>query len=284
MTLDQILVEAYQQGHTYNAIFGAILGAVASVAGAALSSRKKKESTYTDATTTSTVNFKQLAKDAAKAGFNPLTALRSGAIGGYVTTHTKGENVTTSSGGGGVGAGIADAVAGIAPMFGNSAARADPIKTKSMTSGAVSSTVAGQVFTGGRPTGRTGSVVVAPRQTTVSSPVTRSQPSISGARLAPYLEDGKLTNTDVGKQFDWWESDPSRVDGAQYEDAYGEFIGGALGIVPFFQDAWHNAKRGKVYASDAWQRQKIASNYRTMAKRPVVDNRRPPPAGYRYAN
>lgn len=179
MTLDQILAEAYQNGHQFHAIFGAIIGGIASVASAALGSRKRSESTTTDQTSTSTVDFKKMVADATAAGFNPLTAMRSGAIGGYVTTRTKGKNVTTGSGGGGIGAGIADAVAGIAPMFGSSAARTDPIKTKSKTSGAISSTVAGQVFAGSRATGRTGSVVVAPRQTTVRSPVT-SRPPIPG--------------------------------------------------------------------------------------------------------
>jgi len=179
MTLDQILFEAYQNGQTYHAIFGAIIGGIASVASAALGSRKQK--TSTDSVSTSTVDFQKLAADAQAAGFNPLTALRSGAIGGYVTTRTKG-NSTTSGGGGGIGAGIADAVAGLAPMFGNSMARNDPISLKSKTSGAVSSTVAGQVFAGTR---RAGSVVVAPRQTTVTSPVTSYEQAekLNGIRM-----------------------------------------------------------------------------------------------------
>lgn len=293
MQVHDLIAEAYQNGHVYHGFINALIGAGASILGGLFGRKKAKpqvQETITDQTSTSSssVDFAKMSADAQAAGFNPLTAIRSGAIGGYVTstTRTQGKNVTTTTGGGGgepnafgvIADGIGQMAAG--GLFGSfNTPKNDPIKVRNKSTGEIRSVVGAQLGS----TRRAGSVVVAPRQTTVRSPVTRTRPATT-TRLAPYLEDGKLTNTDVGKQFDWWESDPSRVDGAQYEDAYGEFIGGALGIVPFFQDAWHNAKRGKAYASDAWQRQKIASNYRTMAKRPVVDNRRPPPAGYRYAD
>lgn len=173
MTLDQILVEAYQNG---DVVFG-FWNAVAAIGGGLISgifgSKKKK----TESTSTSRVNFKQLASDAQAAGFNPLTALRSGAIGGYVTTKSTGSE---SGGGPSVGAAIGDAIAGAGQMgLFSTTPKYDPIKVRSMTSGRVSTTVAGQIFAG---SSRAGSVVVAPRQTTVASPVTRTQPAMARSK------------------------------------------------------------------------------------------------------
>lgn len=272
MTLDQILIESYQAGNMYHGWISAAIGAAGSIIGGLFGSKKKKE----ESTSVSTVDYKAMADAAIKGGFNPLTAIRNGGTGGFVTTHTKG---TSSGGGGSIGAGIADAAAQIAPLFGSIGRKTDPIKLKDKTTGAISPLVSAQLRGSTR---QAGSVVVAPRQTTRSSPVTRSTPSTK-TRLAPYLEDGKLTNTDVGKQTTWWESDPNRVDGAQYEDAYGEFFGGALGSIPLVQDTIHNAKRGYNALDEYIKLQTLAANYRVASRRPF--NPRPlPPKGYRYAN
>ncbi|CAH0343308.1 hypothetical protein [Rhizobium sp. CECT 9324] len=286
MTLQEVLLESYYSGNVYQGWIGAAIGAAGSIIGGLFGSKKKKEETITDQTTTSesSVDYQAMADKAAAAGFNPLTAIRNGGTGGFVTTQTRtqGKNVTTTSGGGAsIGAGIADAGAQIAPLFGSmSAARADPIKVKNKTTGAISPLVSQQLR---GSTLRAGSVVVAPRQTTRTSPVTRSNPATK-TRLASYLEDGKLTNTDVGKQTSWWESDPGRVDGAQYEDAYGEFVGGVLGVIPALQDVWYNSKRAYGAADNYVDRKVQAANYRVMSRRPVVNNRSAPDGWHRFGN
>ena len=82
MTLDQALIHAYENAPQYHAILGAVIGAVASVAGAALSSRKQKS--------TSEVDYVKMVKNAEAAGFNPLTAIRNGGSQGFTTTTTSG--------------------------------------------------------------------------------------------------------------------------------------------------------------------------------------------------
>lgn len=168
MTLDQILIESYQAGNIYHGWIGAAIGAAGSLLGGLFGSKKKTETT--DQTSTSTVNYKKMVADAMAAGFNPLTAIRNGGTGGYVTTRTQGKNIT-SGGGASIGAGIADAAAQIAPLFGSIGMKNDPIKLKSKTTGAISPLVSAQLRGSTR---QAGSVVVAPRQTTRSSPVTRT--------------------------------------------------------------------------------------------------------------
>lgn len=258
-------------------MWDAILGAGASLLGGIFGGGSKTETH--ESVSQNTVNFKKLVRDSTAAGFNPLTVVRNGGMGGYVRTYSKGSGKSSGGGGASIGAGIADAVGQIAPLFGPGMGRVDPIKVKNKTTGAISPLVSQQLR---GSTLRAGSVVVAPRQTALRGPRTVANPAKT--RLAPYLDDGKLTNTDVGKQTVWWESDPNRVDGAQYEDAYGEFVGGVLGVIPAMQDTWHNAKRGYQYADRYMKRKTLEANYRVAARRPWLDNRPPPPKGFRYAN
>lgn len=280
MTLDQALIHAYENAPHYHAIFGAILGAVGSIGSALIGGRSKKqtEETITDQTSTSSVDFAKLSADAQAAGFNPLTAMRSGAIGGYTTTRTTGKNVTTSSGGGGGGGGIADAIGSIGQLFGSyTQPKNDPIKVRNKTTGAVRSVVGAQVGS----TGRAGSVVVAPRLTTVSSPTSRTAPvRVSGRAplpgLMPSLPVEKGSNRYV-RVFDdvtgreTWGVNP---DGPEFDQMV------AAGVLT----AADYARQKASDASNWWEHRKIAANYRTMAKRPVVNNRVPPPSGYRYAD
>lgn len=162
MTLEQIFIESYQAGNIYHGWISAAIAAAGSIVGGLFGSKKKKE----ESTSTSTVDYKAMADAAIAGGFNPLTAIRNGGTGGFVTTHTKG---SSSGGGASIGAGIADAAAQIAPLFGSIGVKNDPIKLKSKTTGAISPLVSAQLRGSTR---QAGSVVVAPRQTMRSSPVT----------------------------------------------------------------------------------------------------------------
>lgn len=166
MTLDQILIDAYQSGNIYHGWITAAIGAAGSIIGGLFGSKKKTEES--ESTSTSTVNYQAMVDSAMAAGFNPLTAIRNGGTGGFVTTHTKGKNIS-AGGGASIGAGIADAAAQIAPLFGSIGVKNDPIKLKNKTTGAISPLVSQQLRGSTR---QAGSVVVAPRQTTRSSPVT----------------------------------------------------------------------------------------------------------------
>lgn len=129
--------------------------AVAAIGGSLISgifgSRKRKEETITDQTSTSTIDYKALADAAIDGGFNPLTAIRTGGASGFVTTRTTGKNVTTSSGGGAMGAAIGDAIASAGSLFGSfNTPKNDPIRVKSKDTGAVRSLVASQLRGGTR--------------------------------------------------------------------------------------------------------------------------------------
>lgn len=142
-----------------------ITGGVSLISG--LFGRKKKQETTTSTSTTDLVGLRD---EAVRAGYNPLTALRAGVAGGFVTTTTKGP---AQGGGGGGGSAIADGIGQIAgSLFGSfNAPKNDPIKVKSKTTGEVrlvNSQLRGSTM-------RAGSVVVAPRETTVRSPVTSTR-------------------------------------------------------------------------------------------------------------
>lgn len=159
-----------------------VWNAVAAIGGSLISgifgSKKKKEETITDQTSSSTIDYKGLADAAIAGGFNPLTAIRTGGASGFVTTRTTGKNVTTSSGGGGVGAAIGDAIAsaGASGLFGSfNTPKNDPIRVKSKTSGAVSSLVRSQL----PGASRAPALNVQPTQRMQRSPVT-SRPPLKG--------------------------------------------------------------------------------------------------------
>lgn len=241
-------------------MIGTLISAGATVLGGLFGSKKKKETTETDQTSTSTssVDYQAMVNAAVKAGFNPLTAIRNGGTGGFVTTktHTKGTNVTTSSGGGAsIGAGIADAAAQIAPLFGSAAAKSDPIKLKNKTTGAISPLVSHQLR---GSTLRAGSVVVAPRQTTRSSPVTRiamsdiegmsSRRMNNGSFIGPRFPKGAGDNGEIEDAMVGWR----RSDGSIMYTYNPKFVDGdaaAAAAVADGTNRFNDAANRKIYRS-----------------------------------
>lgn len=187
MTLDQILMHSYQAGDIYAGWITTALQVGGTLLGGLLGRKKKQtEETITDQTSTSTTDLVGMSEEAVRAGFNPLTALRAGVAGGFVTTRTQGKNVTTSSGGGGgVGAAIGDAMVQAGALFGQyNQPKASPISVRNKDTGIISRALNAQLGSTRRP----GSVVVAPRQTTVTSPRSVTAPvSLRGNPPIPGL-------------------------------------------------------------------------------------------------
>lgn len=71
--------------------WGPIIGAGISAIGSLLGGDDDQE-------TTTTIDYKAMAKSAEKAGFNPLTAIRNGGSAGFVTTHHPGLSMATRMG------------------------------------------------------------------------------------------------------------------------------------------------------------------------------------------
>ena len=101
----------------------------------------KKTTETSESTSTSSIDYKAMVDAATSAGFNPLTAIRTGGASGFVTTNTKSKGESTTSGSGPNWGGIADAVGTIAGGLNigmNNAA--DPIGSKSAKKGRAVST------------------------------------------------------------------------------------------------------------------------------------------------
>lgn len=209
-------------------MIGALIGGATTLLGGLFGRKKKQEKT----TTESVVDYQKMVSNATAAGFNPLTAIRNGGSAGFSTTTTTAPGTSALPG----------ALASLGGILGEAFDKqADPVAKKArqpdtalvdyqLRKRAEVPRAVGTLYPGG---------------TFEGTKVTRTKPSMSAARkLAPYLEEGQLTNTDPLKWSNGYlEANPNRVDAAQYEDAYGELIGSAAGVVPLIQDGWHNAKR-----------------------------------------
>lgn len=218
-------------------VFGEILGGVLGLFG----SKKKSEKT----TTESTVDYQKMASSAAAAGFNPLTAIRNGGSAGFTTSTTTSPTASQLPGAlQSIGGALGDALSN----------QLDPLARKQRQyDTALVDYQLRQLKEGPRAVGTLYS-----GGTFQGTKVSRTSPSMGGAKkVASYLDEQKPTHTDP---WAWTggliEGSPDRVDGAAYEDAYGDFVGGAVGgIIPLVHDLWYNAKRGY-----AWGRSRLPSN------------------------
>lgn len=223
-------------------MLGSIISAGAGLVGSIFGKKKQ--------TTTSTVDYVQMAANAQKAGFNPLTAIRNGGSAGFTTTTSP----TVSQ--------LPQALASLGGALGDAyEKRTDPLaaKQRQVDTALVDyqlrqlkegpKAMPGRLYSGG---------------TFEGTKVTTSKPRGDGfigpnlkREIAPYLEEGKLTNTDPLRwSGGWLEASPNRTDAAQYEDAYGEVLGSLAGAIPLFQDAKHNA--GRVWD---WAVQRDKANF-----------------------
>ena len=213
-------------------IVSAGLGLVGSIFG------KKKQ------TTTSTVDYVQMAANAQKAGFNPLTAIRNGGSAGFTTTTSP----TVSQ--------LPQALASLGGALGDAyEKRTDPLAAKQrQVDTALVDYQLRQLKEG--PKAMPGRLY--PGGTFQGTKVTRTSPSMGVSReVASYLDEQRPTNTDPWGWTDGIiEASPNRVDGDAYESAYGDFVGGIVGgAVPLIHDGWYNAKRAY-----SWARPYVPSN------------------------
>lgn len=111
-------------------LLSAGIGLIGSLFGGGSETTTKEES---ESTSTSSIDYKAMVDAATAAGFNPLTAIRTGGASGFVTTNTKSKGTSTSNSSSGPDfGGIASSVGNIAgALMGGMNNAADPIGSKS---------------------------------------------------------------------------------------------------------------------------------------------------------
>lgn len=210
-------------------MLGEFLSAGVGLIGSLFGGKKQK--------TENTVDYVKMARSATAAGFNPLTAIRNGGSAGFTTTTSP----TTSQ--------LPAALQSLGGVLGNALEnKLDPLaqKQRQYDTALVDyqlrqlkegpKALPGTLYQGG---------------TFQGTKVTRTSPSMGASKkVASYLDEQKPTHTDPWLWTDGIiESSPNRVDGAAWEDAYGDFLGGAAAaVVPPLHDLWHNAKRAYSWA------------------------------------
>ena len=222
-------------------MWGALIGAGASLLGGLFGGKSKKQET----TTTSHVDYKRMVREAEAAGFNPLTALRNGGAAGFsVSTGTIPATPLSAR--------IADGVSGAAQTF---LANFDPFKDQqretefklveaqlanlNADTALKQRTGLGSVptYTGGN-TKRTMGAGVGHNQKFKS--VADVLPPSAGAPQTPDIEKPKATNpygVKSGKLID-----PNRPDASAWEDRYGdnELMNLYAGLSNKWNDEWYN--------------------------------------------
>ncbi|MBX8799972.1 hypothetical protein HBA92_04315 [Ochrobactrum sp. MR28] len=225
-------------------MWGALIGAGASLLGGLFGGGSKKQET----TTTSHVDYKRMVREAEAAGFNPLTALRNGGAAGF-SVSTGSTPATPLS------ARLADGVAGAANTF---LANFDPFKDRqrenefklveaqlanlNADTALKQRTGLGSVptYTAGN-TKRTMGASVGHNQKFKS--VADALPASAGVSQTPEVERPKLTNpypTSWG-----FEIDPDIPDASSHEERYGDSELGSMiaGALTFLGDQRYNTKQ-----------------------------------------
>ncbi len=185
-----------------------------------------------ESTSTSSIDYKAMVDAATSAGFNPLTAIRTGGASGFVTTNTKSKGESTTSSGPNWG-GVADAVGGIAGsvMRGMNNA-ADPIASSSSKKGrAISTALVDSQLRGAqkRPAGALYSA-----GQTIGTKVSSNAPSLRNQSKASSKANKPGEGTLVGGdnptvsslglnngKYGWFHY-PGFPDGQVFEDVYGD--------------------------------------------------------------
>ncbi len=221
-------------------IWGAI-GSIGSTLLGGLFGRKKQS-------TSNTVDYVSMVRNAEAAGFNPLTALRNGGAAGFTTSTTAAAPLSNV-----IGQGLADGVGKFLETFDP---HADKMREKTYAlldaqvrnldaqSGAIFPAMPGGFHTPGtyggtfegRPSGRAGQLSAS------SAPL----PASAGHAMTPTVETPTLTNP-YG-QSTGLTIDTKMPDAAAAEERYGDVLSNVFGVANFYQDAYGNFKR---WADDA---------------------------------
>lgn len=220
-------------------MWGEIISAGAGLIGS-LFGKKKSQSTST------TVDYGRMVKDASAAGFNPLTAIRNGGSAGFTTTTSP----TVSA--------MPEVLSNLGGALGSALdKKLDPIEAKKREVDSAlldyqlkqfkqGPDIPGRFYPAREYTGTKVSQQNVPRLGAKSHQQVAATPS---TKVADFLDEQKPTHTNPwGWTNGWIEPAPDRVDAAAYEDAYGDGLGMVVGnLVPFGQDWRHNVHRGVGY-------------------------------------
>lgn len=226
-------------------MFGALLGAGASILGGLFGSKKQKTET--------TIDYQKMARNAQAAGFNPLTALRNGGSAGFTSTvHHPGLS------------GLGDAIANVGNSFGAALdKRIDPIEQKrDKVESALLDYQLATIQAGPKPVQSFGSVPTKKGNPLLlqTVPPMATQKAVRNGSAIPKMAfkagDNPTVST-VGLEDRYGITpDPFTADAAAWEQRYaepGEWVGG---IYVMGADAIYNAKRGLDNAVKAFKEPK----------------------------
>ena len=214
-------------------MWGEIITGGATLLGGLFGGKEKKQ--------TSSVNYVQMARNAEKAGFNPLTALRNGGSAGFTST-------VSHPGLSGLG----DAIAQVGGQIGAAVSqKLDPIEQKrSQVESSLLDYQLQQIQSGALRVPRLGDV---PSAAGSANAVQRTPPLGKAGGVKPpssIVAGDAPTASEVGlKDRFGIEIDPGTPDAAVFEQRYGEPGDWIGGVYVAGADAFHNAKS---YVSDLW--------------------------------
>ena len=221
-------------------MFGAIIGGLASVAGSIFGSKKPQR-------TENSVDYQRMAREAEKAGFNPLTALRNGGSAGFSSSvHHPGLS------------GVGDALAGIGQSMGAALdKRFDPIEQKrNHVESALLDYQLAHLQAGPKAPMMYGDVPArsARPQVLQTVPPLTSQARVKNGTAVPKMAftsgDAPTVSTVGLEDRTGFTSDPGTADAAGWEQRYGEPGDWIGGVYVMGADAIHNAKRALKYANE----------------------------------
>lgn len=212
------------------------IGAIGSTLLGGLFGKKKEKQT-------NEIDYVKLRDNAEKAGFNPLTALRAGGGAGFTTSTNH--------------PALSSTIGDIAGQAFNAWANHDPMAEdrksvefdlmKAQLANIEADTTA-KLRQGQTPRNSL-NVPVREAPSVVTGTGLASTPATLGQPQAPEAGDRTVTNP-----WQRWEVEPTVSDGAVFEERYGDFVGGALGVLPAIRDLSKNA--GKDYDAYIERRRK----------------------------
>lgn len=219
-------------------MIGALIGAGASIIGSLFGGGSKKQ------TTTSEVDYVKMVKNAEKAGFNPLTAIRNGGSAGF-TTSTTGATPFSARLADGVAGGVQSFLANFDPFADKTREREVRLVEAQIANLGASTNQMNRPRLGDVPTYTAGQNK---RQFGATVPKGSSHIDLAkvvgeGFALKPTEETPTLTNpTRTGNEY--WRVDPKQPDASAFEERYGEpgdWIGGVWNAG---NDLTYNIARG----------------------------------------
>lgn len=235
-------------------LLGGIIGAVGSLFGGS----KKQE-------TTSSVDYKKMAREATEAGFNPLTAIRNGGSAGFTTT--TGPSISNTP----------EILSNLGGILGDALGdKLDPIQAKRREIDTLlvdrqlrqlkeGPQVPGRLMTPRTFEGVKVSQQIVPRLS-ASTPKAASVPAAYDLGNPNGYEQSDAKKMNYGNQ-SWWKSNPWLPAAEAVEDDLGDVAGSLYGAPKLAVDLGYNLGRWSLMGRDDWRKRQPALSRARAASR-----------------